>query len=237
MIRNLQFGIIIFFLAATVLFAQEKQSSEKKIAFVYEPLFFDKQTGIKDFSLLEKLVSKSKSAISQTDSEDNKQSESNVYNPAKEQLYELLKLVEKQENLLILKISETSSEFLGLNSKFEVTKNIISFINNKSNKSIEKLKLDVPEGKIRTINTRLFYDSQKGINKLIKLQSKYPNQREICLETRVCIEIGNAIQQFVAKKGYGIIFDSSKTLPAEINDFQMIDATSEFITEFNKSNK
>lgn len=239
MIKKIFFSTLILLLFISNSFAQEKQNpSQQKIAFVIESLFFDKKVGIKDFSSLANLKSDNGNNINQNESVNNSKSNPTVYNPAKELIYGFLKQIENQNNLIIINLSETDSngQILALNQKFDLTKKIITFINNKSAKSVETFKIDLPEAKVGFIDTSLFYDKEKGIKQLTKNLSKYNNFQELCSKTTICSEIGNSVQTFAMKKGFSLVFDSSKNLPAGISNFPKTDITQEFISDFNKNN-
>lgn len=240
MLKTIITLIIPIFLLASTPFAQEKPSA-KRFAIIVEQIFFEPQTGIKDFSRLEKLVNDNRSLITRSETQEQTQNKTNLYSPSLENLFDFLNLVEQKENLYILNISRANQQqILAVNPKLDITASLISFVNNKSNKTLEKLKLDLPGGKIEkigTIDTRQFYDKQKGINRLIKQLDKYPNQQEICFKTTVCIEVGKALQEFALKNGFSVIFDANIKLQTPINKFQLNDVTSDFINEYNKSNK
>jgi len=239
MIKTLNLLTLIILLPIANSFAQEKENiSPKKVAFVVESLFFDKKFGIKDVSAFMKLEINKSISDSQDGSVNNSTNNDTVYNPAKEKLYELLKQIEIQNNLITVKIYEAdqNGSILALDQKFDLTKKIISFINNKSSKSAEAFKVDFPEAKIGSIDTRLFYDKDKGIKHIIKNLNKYASKQELCSKTTVCIEIGNAIHSFAMKKGFALVLDSSKTLPNEIAAYPKTDITQDFIADFNKTN-
>ncbi len=232
--KILYFTTLIFFLSIANSFAQEIQNKPpKKIAFVIESLFFDQKLGIKDVSALSRF--ESKNTANQNETDNNPKRYEGVYNPAKENLSELLKQIENKQNLVIIKINEgdANNQIIAIDVKFDITKKIISFINDKSAKSVESFKLDLPETKIGIIDTRLFLDNEKGIKQVTKNLSKYNNFQELCSKTKICIEIGGAIQNFALKKGFSIVFDSSKELPAGLDDFPKIDITQDFIADFN----
>jgi hypothetical protein len=238
MLKTVKTLIILIFLSASISFGQEKPS-EKKLAFFVEEAFLNPQTGIKDFARLEKFVSDNRSLLAANETESQTQNQSGSYSPTRESLFEFLKLVEKKENLHILNFSraDLQRQIVAVDTKFDITPALISFINNKSNKNLEKLKLKLPDGKVGTINTRLFYDRQKGIKRIIKQLDKFPNQQDICTNTKECREVGIALQEFALKNGFSVIFDAGEKLPNELNEFQLNDVTSDFINEYNKSNK
>jgi hypothetical protein len=221
-------------------FAQEKPS-DKRLAIIVEQVFFEPQKGIKDFAHLEKFVSDNRSLLTRSETQEQTQNKTNLYSPTLENLFDFLNLVEQKENLYILNISRANQlQILAVDTNYDITPSLISFVNNKSNKTLEKLKLDLPDGKtgkIGTIDSRQFYDKQKGINRLIKQLDKYPNRQEICFKTNLCSEVGKALQQFALKNGFVVIFEASVKLPTAINKFQLNDVTSDFINEYNKSNK
>jgi len=238
MLKTVKTLIILIFLSASISIGQEKPA-ERKIALFVEEAFFDPQMGIKDFARLEYFVSDNSSLLADNEIDSQTQNQSRSYSPMRESLFKFLNLVEKKENLFILNISRANlqRQIVAVDTKFDITPSIISFINNKSNKNIEKLKLKLSGGKVGTINTRLFYDRQKGINRIIKQLDKFPNQEDICSKTKECSEVGKALQEFALKNGFIVIFDATNKLPNEINEFQVNDVTSDFINEYNKSNK
>ena len=225
-------------LSASISSAQEK-SADRKVALIVEPVFFDTQKGIKDFARLEKFVDDNRSLLAAGETENQPQNQINNYNPSRESLFDFLKLVEKKENLYIINLyrSEEMQQILAVNIEIDITPTLISFINNKSNKTLEQLKLKLPAGKIGTINKSVFYDRQKGIKRIIKQLDKFPNQKDICLKTLACLGVGKALQEFALKNEFVVIFDSSQELPTAINKFQLNNVTSDFINEYNKSNK
>lgn len=238
MLKTLKTLIILIFLSASISYAQEKPT-EKRLALVVEQVFFDPQKGIKDFARLEKFVADNRSLLAAGVTENQPQNQTNYYSPSRESLFDFLKLVEQKENLYILNLyrADLQQQILSVNTEADITPSLISFINNKSNTTLEKLKLKLPGGKIGTINTRLFYDRQKGIKRIIKQLDKFPKQEDICTNTKECREVGKALQEFALKNEFIVIFDASKKLPDEINKFQLNDVTSDFINEYNKSNK
>ncbi len=71
----------------------------------------------------------------------------------------------------------------------------------------------------------------------MKTLHKYTSRQGLSSKTTVCAEVGYSIQTFAIKKGFSLVFDSNKNLPAEIADLPKTDLTREFISDFNKNNK
>jgi hypothetical protein len=159
--------------------------------------------------------------------------------PVEKEISNLIEQIEIQNGIIILDVDKyyESSQVLFQDEKFEITKQIVDYYKRKSKNPNEILNLIVPEIKLAVINTEKFYDNQKGIKSIIESKADYTNLNEICSKTQICIEIGKAISSFAKRNGYGFVFDSSKKLPTEISNYQITDATEEFISEYNNSNK
>lgn len=216
---------LLILLLFSGLFAQQK-ATPKPLAFIAEYTFYEKGTGIK-------------SLINAQNAAQTEEQEKLIVQPELDKIYESLKQIEIENNINILEIGKfyKSGQILFWDEKLNVTKQFISYFNNKTKNPNEVLKLKIPASKIASINTDFFLDNEKGIKKMLKLKSKYPGKSEICDKTQICMEVGKAMETFAKKEGYNYIFDSRLDLPTEISDYQVEDITQKFIAEFNKSNK
>ncbi len=236
-------SFIIFLL---FIFAQGQQINKpvpKKVALFNSLAFSDEKTGIKKLVDAERIAS-DPGFISETDSkkilEIYKESyirrEKIIVEPVRNKISALLKQVENQNDIVLIdgvKLDEESL-LLSFDERLDISKQFTAYFN-KSEKFDKPLKLNIPDIRIAVINTELFYDKQKGIKNLLKLTASSFEAKKFCSEPFLCLEIIKSIQSFAKKDGCGMVLDSSKNLPAELSNFQMVDLTQKFINEYNSN--
>lgn len=170
-----------------------------------------------------------------------------------------LNLIAKQNNTIILDGGELeyNGQLLAFNRKIDATNTIIPLINDyfktggKAN-----LKLNLPESKIAFINTKLFADENSGVKQIFRANKELdeqmtkdlvnnPTDEELKLwsekfkfgkKTRAFTIPIKEIQVFADEKGFDIVLDSSKTIPAELKNIPIQDITKDFISYYNQLN-
>jgi hypothetical protein len=83
------------------------------------------------------------------------------------EIQDSLKQVEKQNNVIILEMGKLAEkrQVLAFNQKFDITRQFITFFNNKGENPNETLKLEIPESKIAVIDTKRFEDEENGLKR------------------------------------------------------------------------
>lgn len=235
--RKLILFVIQFFLAASFIYSQN--SSEKaefyRIAFVYFIYFDNEKNGISRltkaldavyhhcYACSEELINKRKDIL---------------VIPIIKDINNSLSEIENQNSLKISKIEDHSKlqSIIAVNKNMNLTEKFITFYNAQANKQKIDVDFTVPKSQIGVIDTRKFFDKLNGIKSFAEF-GENNNPEYICGKTKLCQELGKAMQTFAEKNEFGIILDSSKELPLEFKDLKTIDITKEFISEYNNSNK
>lgn len=98
----------------------------------------------------------------------------------------------------------------------------------------ESLKYDVPKSRIAVIDSTKFFDNLNGIKKL----AGYKDLDSACNnEANLCKDLFAYLRMYPEANNFGIIFDSSRETLLELKGLKTFDITTEFISEYNKSNK
>lgn len=160
-----------------------------------------------------------------------------VIQPIENEIFVSLKQIEEENKVIILQLEKLAEkdQILAINENFDITKQFISFFNNKDKNAKETLKLKLPETKIAVINTNSFFDKKIGLKSFTQFNEDL-NQENFCVKTKLCPSIGESIQIFLKERNFSFIFDSSKELPEEIKNLSKEDVTRDFIAYYNKSN-
>lgn len=237
---KLIFIFAIIFFSPSVIFAQQvNKGIAKRIAFINEGAFDSSETGILKLTRALDQMEMIDCYPLPCTQEQREAKRKTVVEPVLSEITDLLKQIEIYNKVVILpgfKL-ELNGQLLPVDKKFEITEQFINFFNNKTEKSTQTLTLNIPESKIGAINTNTFYDRANGIKRINKITSeKIIDLKTTCQNTIECREIGKYIQSYATKKGYSVIFDSSKTIPEEIKSFDIDDLTKDFISDYNKNN-
>ena len=229
-----------FLVLAGFIYSQNSQNTSEKaefyrIAFVDFIYFYNENKGISQ-------LTKAWDAVYHncyTCSEEfiNKRKDILVF-PIIKNINKFLSEIENQNDLKILKIEDHSKlqSIITVNKNINLTDKFISFYNAQSNNQKTDVDFTVPKSKIGVIDTRVFFDKLNGIKSFAEF-GENNNFEYICGKTKLCQELGRAMQTFAEKNDFGIILDSTKELPLELKDLKTIDITMEFISEYNNSNK
>lgn len=254
-------NLLILFLI-TVSLGQENKPTTKRIAFYNSYQFADKKNGVERYAQALELLGYI--CIFEKDEEKRKELYMEAYKrhtklaiePIKNEIYDLLKQIEIQNNITLFDIVElgNKNQLLTFDQKSDISQNLITILNDRfKTKSKPNFTLNLPEQKFAKINTELFFDEKTGIksiaaksgaikNLLTKETGTNPSLNEIQayflkVNTEFDLtQIGVASQDFAMKNGYTAIFNSSKNLPAELENFQITDITNDFISYYNQLN-
>lgn len=103
---------------------------------------------------------------------------------------------------------ESASLILAVNKKFDLSEQLIAYLNQPQDKLTVKPKILIEPSRIGIIDPRLFIDIQRGIKGL-----KLPESgrfEDACEPRKQCDDVGEYLQEYAVKNGFSIIFDARR---------------------------
>ena len=263
MIKSLIISNFLILLLITVSFAQQdKYLPPRQIAFYNKYKFEDDKIGIvkltkailfaTDRGYIGDLSNPKLKAIYE---ETYKKRYKILVEPVENEISALIRQIETQNNLMILDLVEldNNGQILEFDEKLDISDPLTVFFNEYfKTKSKPNLLLNLSESKIGAINTESFYDKKSGIKRLTVMFAEKSDQlkketgttptfEEIKArifkdksKSKIFQQIGNSIQSYMMEQGFGVVFDSSKQIPKELETFQTQDITNNFISYYNQ---
>ncbi len=156
-----------------------------------------------------------------------------VYKEAKA---EIDKLAEEKHFLIfnLYKLGMNGS-LLAMKKDLDITGPLIKFLNLSNNSPNKIFSVEPQPTRVGIIDSTGFFDPKTGITGFTMPPSG--NLDDFCANNSKCEDIGNFIQTYLERNGYGAIFDLHKGLPDEIKNLACQPITSDFTSFYNKHKK
>ncbi len=227
-------GLIILLLSSAAAAQINNSAQSKRIVFINKLYFGDERFGVEKYVNAIRAASNLGSPA-ETDLTKRKAIYDERYRtlvvPVENEISAFLKKVEATNNFEIWDLAdiEQTGQVISFNDRFDITAKVISLINLYFEEKREPLlTLVIPETKLAAINTDLLLIE---LGKTAKFKEKFKQS-----EALTKAEIGRGIKSYSDKNGFGVVFDSKRKLPSELQNFQIQDITKDFISYYNQLN-
>lgn len=158
-----------------------------------------------------------------------------ILQPVWNEINNAINTIEKENNVIFVDLNELEEQglLLSLDESIDLSKPLISFINNYLDKKTDSIpKFNTSEIKFAKINTEKFYDENNGIKELVRVKKE-----QLLPIKNINQKIGKELENFRKEKGLSFSLDSSKEIPNLFKNLHSNDITKEFIIRYNQKNQ